>query len=345
MTAADASRTLKTIGLNMVEALFYCIILLHGGTSLGVMHGMNKALAACLLLGVTALLLAQQPRQTPGTAPGRIATGGATQATYVYGNYVDEILTMGRGGQTYYYHRNALWSVEAVTVGSASAVERYAYDAYGSVAVSDGSFTPVAPNAWATPHSAIGNPWSFTGRQLDEEAGLYFYRARYYDAAEGRFLQVDPKWNFFDRQGDFRARSDPRARSRANLTAKSTDLAIPAADDDQYEYARDNPLRYTDPSGESYCVCTKPMPALPACTAVTPPGTVKNFSCAGTCQGLFGTGCPCTKLCTTTCKVKTTTVNAGVISFSTTSYAWEGGWDVPFNPTWHCEDDCGAILY
>ena len=272
-------------------------------------------------------------------------TGGATQATYVYGNYVDEILTMDRGGQTYYYHRNALWSVEAVTDGSASAVERYAYDAYGSVAVSDGSFTPVAPNAWATPHSAIGNPWSFTGRQLDEEAGLYFYRARYYDAAEGRFLQVDPKWNFFDRQGDFRARSDPRARSRANLTAKSTDLAIPAADDDQYEYARDNPLRYTDPSGESYCVCTKPMPALPACTAVTPPGTVKNFSCAGTCQGLFGTGCPCTKLCTTTCKVKTTTVNAGVISFSTTSYAWEGGWDVPFNPTWHCEDDCGAILY
>jgi len=86
MTAADASRTLKTIGLNMVEALFYCIILLHGGTSLGVMHGMNKALAACLLLGVTALLLAQQPRQTPGTAPGRIATGGATQAP-VYAPY------------------------------------------------------------------------------------------------------------------------------------------------------------------------------------------------------------------------------------------------------------------
>ena len=50
------------------------------------MHGMNKALAACLLLGVTALLLAQQPRQTPGTAPGRIATGGATQAP-VYAPY------------------------------------------------------------------------------------------------------------------------------------------------------------------------------------------------------------------------------------------------------------------
>src|SRR5262249_24541437 len=31
-----------------------------------------------------------------------------------------------------------------------------------------------------------------TGRQFDEETGLYFYRARYYDAGKGRFLQRDP---------------------------------------------------------------------------------------------------------------------------------------------------------
>jgi len=31
----------------------------------------------------------------------------------------------------------------------------------------------------------------FTGRQLDEETGLYFYRARYYDSFKGRFLQRD----------------------------------------------------------------------------------------------------------------------------------------------------------
>ena len=43
----------------------------------------------------------------------------ATQATYVYGNYVDEVLTMDRGGQTYYYHQNALWSVEAMTDSTA----------------------------------------------------------------------------------------------------------------------------------------------------------------------------------------------------------------------------------
>ena len=51
---------------------------------------------------------------------------------------------------------------------------------------------PLPPNAWGTPHSAIANPSMFTGRDLDEEAGLYFYRARYYDTEKGRFLQRDP---------------------------------------------------------------------------------------------------------------------------------------------------------
>ena len=120
---------------------------------------------------------------------------GATQATYVYGNYIDEILTMNRAGQTYYYHQNALWSVEAITNSAAAVVERYMYDAYGLPIVTDGSGPPGVPvpsNAWGTPHSAIGNPWMFTGRQFDEETRLYFYRERYYDAVKGGFLQRDP---------------------------------------------------------------------------------------------------------------------------------------------------------
>ena len=54
------------------------------------------------------------------------------------------------------------------------------------------SYNPLALNAWGTPHSALGNLYLFTGRQLDEESGLYFYRARYYIWAKGRFLQRDP---------------------------------------------------------------------------------------------------------------------------------------------------------
>lgn len=119
--------------------------------------------------------------------------GNGTQtAAYTYGNYIDETLTMDRGGLTYYYHQNAIWSPGALTDASGNPVERYTYDVYGAVTVLDGSYNPLGLNSWGTPHSAVGNPWLFTGRQLDEEDGLYCYRARYYDDEEGRFLQRDP---------------------------------------------------------------------------------------------------------------------------------------------------------
>jgi RHS repeat-associated protein len=145
--------------------------------------------------------------------------GGATIVTYTYGNYIDEALTMDRGGQTYYYHQNTLWSPHALTDASGNVMERYAYDAYGYVTVLDASYSPAALNAWGTPHSAVGNPYLFTGRELDEEAGLYFYRARYYYAAKGRFLQRDVV-GYVDGM---------------NL----------------YEYTRDNPERFLDPTGNT----------------------------------------------------------------------------------------------
>jgi RHS repeat-associated protein len=38
----------------------------------------------------------------------------------------------------------------------------------------------------------VGNPFLFTGRRLDPETGLYYFRARYQDPELGRFLQRDP---------------------------------------------------------------------------------------------------------------------------------------------------------
>lgn len=144
-------------------------------------------------------------------------SANSTQATYVYGNYMDEILSMTRAGQTYYYHQNAMWSIEAITNSTGVPVECYAYDAYGSASVNNCLGTAVPPNAWGTPHSAIGNPWMFTGRQFDEESGVYYYRARSYDPAKGRFLQRDP-----------------------DESVNATNL---------YEYGLDNPLKFLDPLG------------------------------------------------------------------------------------------------
>ncbi|TAK99830.1 MAG: RHS repeat protein [Verrucomicrobia bacterium] len=117
---------------------------------------------------------------------------GTVLANYTYGNYEDEVLTMNRAGQTHYYHQNSQYSPHALTDSSGNAAERYTYDAYGCPTVLDATYTPLAPNAWGTPHSPLTNTWVFTGRELDEESGGFYFRARAYDCNKGRFLQRDP---------------------------------------------------------------------------------------------------------------------------------------------------------
>jgi RHS repeat-associated protein len=76
----------------------------------------------------------------------------------------------------YYYHYDGLGSVVALSNVNRQVVECYSYDSYGN----------------PTGSSSVGNPYFFTGRNLDTETGLYYYRARMYDPAIGRFLQPDP---------------------------------------------------------------------------------------------------------------------------------------------------------
>ncbi|MEM7477703.1 MAG: RHS repeat-associated core domain-containing protein [Planctomycetota bacterium] len=52
--------------------------------------------------------------------------------------------------------------------------------------------------------SSVTSPYTYTGRRFDSESGLYYYRARYYDAKLGRFLSRDPigfegsQWNLYE---------------------------------------------------------------------------------------------------------------------------------------------------
>ncbi|NIP27199.1 MAG: hypothetical protein GWN67_28365, partial [Phycisphaerae bacterium] len=96
---------------------------------------------------------------------------------FVYGPGIDEPICMiVPGVGTYYYHFDGLGSIIALYNSSGNMVESYSYDVFGD------------PNTT----SSLGNPYKFTGRRYDSEAGLYYYRARYYHPAIGRFLQADP---------------------------------------------------------------------------------------------------------------------------------------------------------
>lgn len=116
---------------------------------------------------------------------------GATLATYVYGEYMDDVLNMQRDTdasgtpEDYLYHTDDLYSVMAVTNASGTVVERYEYDDFGEPAIMDAASNPIS-------QSAIDNQYLFTGRRFDRETGWYYYRMRYGDPAVGRFTARDP---------------------------------------------------------------------------------------------------------------------------------------------------------
>lgn len=111
---------------------------------------------------------------------------GATLATYLHGEGLDEILAMDRNGQRLYFHADDQGSVTHLTDASGNVVEGYDYADYGE------PFYRVA--------GAIdtGNRWLFTGRYYDAETGLYEFRNRYLDPVSGRFLTRDPAGDWQD---------------------------------------------------------------------------------------------------------------------------------------------------
>ncbi|GAA0570625.1 RHS repeat-associated core domain-containing protein [Rhizomicrobium electricum] len=106
---------------------------------------------------------------------------GVLLSRYVPGMSVDQPLAMvTAAGVKSFFHQDKLGSVIAMTSTSGAPTEGpYAYDAYGNCRVGGAACTG-------------GVPYKFTGRRYDPETGLYYYRARYYSAGIGRFLQTDP---------------------------------------------------------------------------------------------------------------------------------------------------------
>jgi RHS repeat-associated protein len=78
-----------------------------------------------------------------------------------------------------------LYSVGAITDSAGAVKERYAYSAYGARQV-------LAPDGIQRTASLHNQFISYTGRRLDPETSLHYFRARYFDAKLGRFIGRDP---------------------------------------------------------------------------------------------------------------------------------------------------------
>jgi RHS repeat-associated protein len=113
---------------------------------------------------------------------------GTLVRKFIYGPGIDEPILMidvSDSNKKYYYHFDGLGSVVALSDISGNIKETYEYDVFGGVTIRDA-------NDQIQDTSLYDNPYMFTGRRLDSETGLYYYRARYYRPEIGRFLQVDP---------------------------------------------------------------------------------------------------------------------------------------------------------
>lgn len=125
--------------------------------------------------------------------------GGTTEYANELG--VDEKLWQRTDGAgPLYFVRDHLGSTRALTDSSGTVVETRGYDSFGGGAGSQLT------------------RYGFTGRERDPDTGLYFYRARWYDPATGRFLSEDP------------------------IDFKGGDINL-------YAYVSNNPTRFIDPAG------------------------------------------------------------------------------------------------
>ncbi|WP_042333607.1 RHS repeat-associated core domain-containing protein [Desulfosporosinus meridiei] len=123
----------------------------------------------------------------------------------------------------YNYLHNAHGDVIKLLNENGDVVKDYTYNPYGEEEVKGSNsfgnsrFTGV----WQQEVEQIDNPFRYSGEYLDNESGLYYLRARYYDSETMRFISEDSV------KGTL---GDPLS---LNL----------------YTYCQGNPIKYTDPSG------------------------------------------------------------------------------------------------
>ena len=81
---------------------------------------------------------------------------------------------------------DANFNVTTLVDTAGDAVERYVYSPYGVLTVYDATWANIRSD------SSYAVEYTYTGRRLDLETGLYYYRHRMYHSQLGRFVSRDP---------------------------------------------------------------------------------------------------------------------------------------------------------
>jgi len=162
----------------------------------------------------------------------RTTTAGSVDLLYdLQGRVVTEVSSGGAwnrgeifagGGHLATYRFNSTYFNHVDWLGT----ERLRTDVHGATSE---TCTSLSFGDWL---SCIGqgdpSPNHFTGKERDTESGLDNFGARYFGSSLGRFMTPDEFW-------------------------KDSDVGDPQSWN-KYAYARNNPLRYTDPTGEEATV-------------------------------------------------------------------------------------------
>ena len=126
----------------------------------------------------------------------------------------------------YYYHSDHLGSAQFVTDWKGRQYEHIEYTPYGELWIEE-----VAAGLDKL-------PFRFTGKELDEETGLYYYGARYLDPKYSRWLSGDPALGeYIPSPG-----TEPNKIAGMGGVYNTINLHV-------YHYAGNNPVKYTDPDG------------------------------------------------------------------------------------------------
>jgi RHS repeat-associated protein len=138
----------------------------------------------------------------------------------------------------YYYHGDHLGSAQLVTNREGKVYEHLEYTPYGELWIEEAD-------------TLTGNrtPFRFTGKERDEETGLYYYGARYLDPQTSRWLSVDPA------MGEYVPAPGQDAGKLPGMGGIYNTINMHV-----YHYAGNNPVKYIDPDGrESGAVSTLTM--------------------------------------------------------------------------------------